>query len=159
MALGQDSALKLPIHRLLCSGLFHQSAKVFVAHGHGTVHQISQRVGQIPVGAFNKQLPGDGTVVFKGHLVKKEIAHGVYAYHLYQLIGIQHVALALAHLSIAHKQPGVAENLLGKGQIQRHKKDGPVKGMEANDILSDQMQIGRPIFFIILPVVPVHVIA
>ena len=41
----------------------------------------------------------------------------------------------------------MAIDLVRQGQIQGHKNDGPVNGMEADNILPHQMDIRRPIFF------------
>ena len=39
----------------------------------------------------------------------------------------------------------MTEYLLGQRQIKRHQENGPVDGMEADNILSNQVQIRRPV--------------
>lgn len=52
---------------------------------------------------------------------------------------------ALGHLSAVEHQPAVAEYLLGQGQAQRHKHDGPIDGVEAHNLLTHQMHVGGPV--------------
>ena len=40
----------------------------------------------------------------------------------------------------------MAEYLFGQRQAQRFQHNGPNDGMEANDLLADQMHIRRPVF-------------
>ena len=53
----------------------------------------------------------------------------------------------------------MAKYLLWQRQIQSHQEDRPVNGMETDDILSDQMQICRPVFLEHLTAVAITVIA
>ena len=53
----------------------------------------------------------------------------------------------------------MAEYLLGKRLAQRHEENGPVDGVEADDVLADQVEIRRPEIFILLVVVPVRIVA
>ena len=69
--------------------------------------------------------------------MEQEIAHGVYAKYFYQLIRIKHISPGLAHLALSLQQPGMAENLLGQGQVQRHQENRPINGMEADNVLAD----------------------
>ena len=89
--------------------------------------------------------------------MEDEVPHRVYAEHLHQLVGIDDVALTLAHLAAVHQQPGVAEHLLRQGQVQRHEEDGPVDGVEPDDVLADEVQVRGPqllkLRFALLPAV------
>ena len=53
----------------------------------------------------------------------------------------------------------MAEYLLWQGKIQSHKENRPVDGMEADNVLSDQMEVCRPVFFKQISVIAVTVIA
>ena len=78
--------------------------------------------------------------------MQHEITHRIHTEDLCQLIRVEHIALGLGHLPVAHQQPGMSEYLLRKRLAQRHQEDRPVDRMEANDILADQMKIRRPVF-------------
>ena len=53
----------------------------------------------------------------------------------------------------------MAEYLLGKRLAQRHEENGPVDGVEADDVLADQVEIRGPEIFILLVMVSIRVIA
>ena len=40
----------------------------------------------------------------------------------------------------------MAEYLLRQGKIQSHEENGPINGMEADNVFADEMQISRPQF-------------
>ena len=119
--------------------------KYLFAHGDGTVYQISKGICQIGIQTLYHQFPGDHTVVLKRHLMQDEVADCIHAEEFYQVICIQHISLGFAHLAVALQQPRMSEYLLRKRQIQGHQEDRPVNGMETDDILSDQMQVCRPV--------------
>ena len=53
----------------------------------------------------------------------------------------------------------MAEHLLGQRQAQRHQEDGPVDGMEADDVLADDVHVRRPVFGEQRVRIPVRVVA
>ena len=53
----------------------------------------------------------------------------------------------------------MSEYLFRKGQIESHQEDGPVNGMETDNVLADQMQVSRPVFLKLLCALPVTVIS
>ena len=142
-------------HALVRNG----AAKVLVAHRNGTVHQVSKRVCQIRVYALAHQLPGDRSVVFIRHLMQYEIAYRIEAENVDHIVHVDHVALGLTHLLAALQQPGMAEHLLGQGLAERHQENRPIDRMETDDVLADQVQVGRPILLVKITVFAVGVIA
>ena len=50
----------------------------------------------------------------------------------------------LAHLVVLKQQPAVGENALRQREVGGHQECGPVNGMETDDLLADQMQVGGP---------------
>ena len=155
----QHDCLQLFIHRLRYACIPHHTTKILVGHGDGTVHQVAKGIGQIGVHTLYHQLPGDDTVILERHLMQYEVTHRIYAEEINQVIGIQHISLGLAHLAIALQQPRMSEYLLRKRQIQRHQEDRPVNRMETDDILTDQVQVCRPVFLKQFTAVAVTVIA
>ena len=63
-----------------------------------------------------------------------------------KLVGVNDVALRLGHLVHAEIEPGVTEHLLGQGQIQRHQENGPVDGVETQNVLADHVHVTGPVF-------------
>ena len=91
--------------------------------------------------------------------MQNEISYGVHTEKVCQFIGIKHVSLGFAHFSVSLQQPGMTEDLFGQRQIQSHQEDGPVDGVEADDILTNQMQVSRPVFLKEVGTVSVAVVA
>ena len=135
------------------------ASEIFVAHGDCTVHEIAHCIGKLGVHALDHQLPGDDAVIFKRHLVKHEVTDRVDAEYSCQIVRVDNITLGLAHLAAALEQPRMTEDLLRKRNIQRHKEDRPVNSMEANNVLTDQMEIRRPILLEALRMVAVRIIS
>ena len=134
---GGGHSLQVLVHGLGDAGAGHNAVKILVAHRDSAVDQVAQHVGQVRVGPLAHQLPGQVAVVVIGHLVQEEVPHRIHAEHVHQVVGVNDIPLRFAHLAPVHQQPGVAEHLLGQGQIQGHQEDGPVDGVEPDDVLAD----------------------
>ena len=91
--------------------------------------------------------------------MEHEIADGIYPKEVYQLVGIKHISLRFAHLSVSLEQPGMSKYLLRQRKSQSHQENRPVNSMETDDIFSNQMQVCRPVFFKLLCTVSITVIA
>ena len=86
------------------------------------------------------------------------IPHRIHAEKVNQVVHIDHITLGLAHLAPIHHQPGMAEYLLRQRLSQSHQENGPVNGMEADNVFADQVQIRRPQLLVLLRAVSVRVI-
>ena len=73
--------------------------------------------------------------------MEHEVPHGVHAEHGSKVVRIDDVAAGLAHLLAALQEPGVGKDVVGQRLAERHQKDGPVDGMEAGDVLADDVQL------------------
>ena len=91
--------------------------------------------------------------------MEHEVPHRIHTEQLHQIVGVDHIAQALGHLVALHQQPGVTEHLLGQLLAHAHKENGPINGVETNDVLADQMQIRRPELLILFVVIAIRVIA
>ena len=120
------------------------AAEILLHHGGGAAHQVAQVVGQIHIDGLDQKLVGEVAVGAEGEGPHEEEAEGVHAEVLRQDIGIHHVALALAHLAAVQKEPAVAVDLLRQGQIQAHEHGRPDDGVEADDLLAHEVDVGRP---------------
>ena len=132
------------IHIVPFAVLGNFAVKVLFHHGHGAADQIAQIVGQIGVDAVQQRFVAELAVAAEGHLSHEEVADGIAAVAVAQHHGVHHVAQRLGHLLAVQHQPAMAEHLLGQGQSQRVQDDGPDDGMEADDLLAHQMQVGGP---------------
>src|SRR3546814_2459786 len=54
------------------------------------------------------------------------------------------VGQRLRHLLALDRPPAVREDALGRLQAGGHEEGGPVDGVEAQDILADHVEVGRP---------------
>ena len=120
------------------------AAKVLVGHGGGAAQQVAEVVGQIHVDAVDEQLIGEVAVRAEREVAQQEVAQRVGAVALGQQIRVNDVALGLGHLAAVQQQPAVAVDVLGQGHIHAHQHRGPDDGVEADDLLADEMHIGRP---------------
>ena len=154
-----DNGLEIVVNLLRHAGLSHNAVKILVAHGDRAVHEISERVCKVGVGALRHKLPRDYAVVIVRHLVKHEISRRVHTEDVDQIVCVDDVALGLAHLVATLQKPRVSEHLLRKRNVQRHQEDRPVNRVEADDVLADQMKVRRPELLELLRAVAVRVIA
>ena len=69
--------------------------------------------------------------------MQDEITDRIHTEKFHQIIGIHYISLGFAHLAVALKKPGMTEYLLRQRLAQSHQEDGPVNGMETDDILSN----------------------
>ena len=82
------------------------------------------------------------------HFGKEIVPHRVNAEQLYKVVGIDDVTLGFGHLVRSEKQPRVAVNLLGKRLAERHEHNRPIDCVETDNVLSDNVNVCRPVFFI-----------
>ena len=122
-----------------------RAAEILVGHRDSAVDEVAERIREIGVVFEQKALIGDGAVLRKRHLGQQIIPHGVDTEAGGQLVGIQHVALRLAHLVLAGQKPRVTEHLTGQRLAERHEQDRPVDRVEPHDVLADHMQVGGPV--------------
>lgn len=83
------------------------------------------------------------------HLAKHDfaeevVAHCVCAVRAHQRRRLQHVAQALAHLQAVLGEEAVAVDAARHRQARAHQHGGPVHGVEAQDVLADDVQRGGP---------------
>ena len=108
------------------------------------MQKIAEVVGEVGVYAADQRVPGEIAVLPEGDFPEQEIADGVGAELVDQKVRVHHVAFRLRHLVAVHDQPAVAVNLLRQRQVEGHQDRGPDDGMEANDLLADEMHVRRP---------------
>ena len=125
-------------------GRRNDAVVVFFDHGHGAGDQVPQVVGQVGIEALHKALYIKAAVVTEGEFPQEEVFQRVHAVKVDNGLGIDDIALGLAHFVVVKEDPAVTEDLFRQGQIQCHKHGGPNNGVETHDFLAYQVHIRRP---------------
>ena len=115
-----------------------------VGHGHAAVDEVAQVVGQVGVVAAHEAVPGHVGVLVEGHLAQGHVARTVATQRRHHVPGLQEVAPALAHPLALGQQPAVDPDLARQRQPGAHEHRRPDDGVEAVDVLADDMQVRRP---------------
>ncbi len=113
-------------------------------HGQRAAGEVAQAVGQVGIVAPDERVVAETAVLAEDDFAQQEVAQGVRAHHLADGLGAHDVAARLAHLVVFEQQPAVGEYALGQRQAGGHQKRGPENGVEADDFLADQVQVGGP---------------
>ena len=137
--------LQILIDRFLHAAILYNTFEVLIAHGNGTLHKISEDIGKLRIVTLYHELPGNHTVIFKGHLMENKETNRIHAEETDEIIRINHIPSGFRHLRAflrlprCRKKPGMTEYLLGKGNIETHKENRPIYRMETHNILSNQV--------------------
>ena len=142
---------------LLLQRIGNHTVEVFILHGNGSIHQISQNIGQVRIDTLHDQIPGNRSILCKRHFMQYEIPHGIHTEVMHKLIRIDGVSFGFGHLSISNQQPWMTEHLLWQRLTECHQHNWPVNRMEAQNVLTDDMYIRRPVFPIQIPMVSISV--
>ena len=124
--------------------LGHLTLAVLGNHRQHALGQIAELVGQVVVHAPDHGLVREVAVIAEGDFAQQEVAHLVETVLLDQLSGHDHVAQGLGDLLALVGPPAVGVDPLGRCDAGGHQKGRPVDGVEAQDILADHVNIGRP---------------
>ena len=108
------------------------------------LRQIAQVVRQLDVDARNDRLVAHAAIGAERLLAQQEVAHLVEAEGRDQLPRLDDVAERLAHLLALDDPPAVGGDPLRQRQPGRHQEGRPVDRVEADDVLADEMHVGRP---------------
>ena len=91
--------------------------------------------------------------------MQNKISYGIHAKIVDQIIGINDVALGFTHLAFPNEKPWMTKYLLRQRYVQSHQHDRPIYRMETDNILTNQMQICRPVFFHHRIIIAIQIIA
>ena len=86
-----------------------------------------------------------------------EVADRIHAEEIGQIVRVKDVSFGLGHLAVLLQEPRMTEDLLRQRSAQGHQEDGPVDGVEADDVLADKVQVRRPVLLVERAVVSVSV--
>ena len=119
-------------------------AAVLMDHRQRAAGQVAEAIGEIGIVAADQRVVAEGAILSEDDFAQQEVAQGVGSHHLPDGFGTHNVAAALAHLVVFKQQPAVREDLFGQRHAARHQKRRPEDGMEARNLLADQVQVGGP---------------
>ncbi|MPM90050.1 hypothetical protein SDC9_137166 [bioreactor metagenome] len=120
------------------------AAEIFVDHCDRAAQQVAEVVGEVGIDPRNQRFVGERAIRAERYLTQEKVANRVHAIARAELDGIDHIALRLAHLAAVQYEPAVAEDLLGQRFTKGHEHNRPDDGMEAHNLLADDMHIRRP---------------
>ena len=138
-------SLEIIVKRVGGCGGKYRLVKILVLHIESTLYKVTKRIYKVGIVSCKHAFPSDRAVGCVGHFGKGVIAHAVNADVLGELICVNNVALGLGHLIRAEIEPRMTEYLFGQGQIKCHKENGPIDGVEADDVLTYNVNVGGPI--------------
>ena len=120
------------------------AAELFGDHRQRALRQVAEIVGEVGIDARDDGLVVVVSVLPERHLAQEEIADLVDAILVGEIEGVDDIADRFRHLLAPAEQEAVGVNALLHGDARRHQERWPVHRVEANDVLADDVQIGRP---------------
>ena len=122
----------------------NHAVAILLDHGQRAAGEVAQAVGEFGVVAADQRVETEAAVLPEDDFAEQEVAQGFEAHHLADGLGAHDVAARLAHLVVLEEQPAVGEDALRQRDVGGHQEGGPEDGVEAQDFLADQMQVGGP---------------
>ena len=141
------SGFELIIKSIGSGGSGNDLAKILLFHVERALNKVAEVVDEVHIVSLDNRFVGDRTVGCEGHFGKGIVANTVYAKVLGKLVGMNDVALGFGHLVHTKVEPRMTEYLLRERHIESHEEDGPIDGVEAKNILTDNVYVSRPILF------------
>ncbi len=153
-----------------------RSLEIFVDHGQRAADEVAVSVGEIGVIALDEGVEGEGAVLAEGDLAEEEVAEDVGAEEVLLVLpvsvgercagpvdglgleaaegvedgfGADDVAAGLGHLRLFEEEPAVGLNFLWEWKAGGKEKGGPVDAVEADDLFTDEVEIGGPELFVL----------
>ena len=123
----------------------HLAAAVLGDHRQHALRQIAEVVGQVAVYPAHHGAVREVAVVAERHLAQHEIAHLVEAVALDQPERLDDVAQRLGDFLAAAGPPAMGEDPPRRCDPGGHQEGRPVDRVEAQDVLADHVDVGRPV--------------
>src|SRR6266478_6217078 len=120
------------------------TAAILLDHCEDAAGEVAEAVGEVAVVALNERVVTEISVLPEYGLAQKIVAKRIHAEDMDDGPRANDVAERLAHLGTVHEQPAVRPDLFRQREAGGHQKGRPVHGVEANDLLAHEMNIGGP---------------
>ncbi len=114
-------------------------------HRQRALRQIAEIVGEIGIDASDNGFVIIVAILPERHLAKEEVAHLIDAILIGEIEGIDDVADRFRHLFALVEQKAVGIDALLHRNARRHQEGRPVHRVKADDVLADDVHIGRPV--------------
>src|SRR5256885_11398830 len=140
-------ALEVPgvcVIDLVSSPVRNDSITVPLDHRDRSAGQVAECVGEIGVVTLFESLPREIAVAVERNLGQQEVAERIRSIFADCIAQFEIAASRLTYACTANKDPAVDPNAPGNLETGGHKHRRPNHGVEARDVLSDDMQIGWP---------------
>ena len=118
-------------------------------------NQVAPIVGEVAVGPLNHGLVGKVSIGAKGDLPQQKISDRIRTEVIEQQMRIDHVAARFGHLGFVLEPPAVGMDPFRKREAGCQQKGRPIDGVKANDVLSHQLNLGRPVLAELVLLLPV----
>jgi hypothetical protein len=137
------------IHRQRHQGR-HHAAKVLADHRERALCQIAKIVSEIGIVAVDKFFAAPIAILTETDFPQHVEAHRIDAELLDQRKGIDDIAKRFRHLLAIDGQEAVRKDALLHFDAGAHQEGRPIDRVEADDVLADHVQVGRPVFLELL---------
>ena len=119
---------------------------VLVEHVDRAVEEVAEPVGEFGVVPRAEAVVGPVAIGSDGEFADDVVTEGVEAPLVDDADGVDNVAGGLGELLSVLLPPAVGEHLLRERDSGGMEHDGPVDGVELDDVLADDVDVGRPEF-------------
>src|ERR1700687_6506562 len=106
--------------------------------------EVAETVGEVAVVALDECVVTEIAVLAENGLAQKIVSKSIHAEDVHDGPRANDVSELFAHFGAVHEQPAMRPDLFWQGEAGGHQKCRPVHGVEADDFLADEMDIGRP---------------
>ncbi len=120
------------------------AATVLVEHVEGAVEEVAEAIGELGIVTRTEAVVGPVAIGSDGEFADDVIAEGVETPFIDDGDGIDNVAGGFGEFVAVFLPPAVGEDLAWERGAQGVEHDGPVDGVELDDVLADDMEIGGP---------------
>ena len=125
-------------------GFWNFTGEIFFNHGRGAAGKIPKTVGKVAVVARDQCVVTEIPVLAEDDFAQQKITESVHTKHVGDGPWENYIAFGFGHFAGVHQKPAVRPDLFGDREHGGHQECGPVHGVEADNVFSDQMQIGGP---------------
>ncbi len=123
----------------LCRTRRQATLQILRDEAQGALGEIAEAIAELGIGALDDRFGAVAAVIAETDLGEQEIAQLVDAVALRPVERIDDVAERFRHLGAAIEQEAVAEHGPGQREARAHQEGGPIDGVEADDILADDV--------------------
>jgi len=119
---------------------------VFGDHAERALGEVAEAVGKIAVDFGHRVVVAEIAVIAVRDFAHQDVAGLVEAEGVHQVFRGDDIADGFGHFLAVHIDEAVGEDGFWQRQSGGHQEGRPVDAVEADDVLADDVEIGRPVF-------------